>query len=168
MDASDVDAGAPRRRRDARRRGEQQSAHELGPACASRSATWPPNECPATSAALSLLGLEHVGGRGREVPDPGAAREPARPRMTRKVDGNHAEPLDQLRDQLDPVRSRAAEPVEEKERLAAAADVIAQRAEVARLEARCSRHLGDSILRSHGVFGGAGPLIPANNERAMS
>ena len=142
-----------------------------GRLCASRSATSPPNEWPATTA-------------GPAAPRP-RARPPQRPRsrrwrrlsaavpdpaVTGQVEREHAVALHQVRQQLDPVSRRAGQPVEQEQRLAAPADVVPNRPRAScASKVRCSRHPRTVSSDDHGNFGGAGPLIPANdNERAMS
>ena len=88
--------------------------------------------------------------------------------MTGEVDRDHAVVLDELGHHLDPVPRRAAEPVDEQHGLALTADVVLDRAGEPGLEGRCSRHPGKVSFDHYGECGGAGPLIPANNERAMS
>ena len=88
--------------------------------------------------------------------------------MAGKVDDEHAVAPHELRQHLHPVLSRAPEPVHEQERLALAADAVTDAGGHLRLEARCSRHPRNVSFENHGDSWDAGPLIPANNERAMS
>jgi hypothetical protein len=96
--------------------------------------------------------------------------------MARRVDGDHAMALKQVRQQLDPVPGRAGEPVQKKERLAFSAGVVVDRDpgnyQVFRLQpgqVRCGRHAGRVSSEDYVDSGGAGPLIPAtNDERARS
>ena len=88
--------------------------------------------------------------------------------MSRQIDCDHAVALYELRDYLDPVLGGAAETVDEEQRFTHAADVIVHRSGAPGLEFRCSRHPRKVSFAVHGDCGDAGPLIPANNERAMS
>jgi hypothetical protein len=88
--------------------------------------------------------------------------------MPGQVDRDHKVAPDETRDELDPVAGRTGKPVQEQERLAGPADVVLDRSDPSGLKVRCSRHPGKVSFADHGDFGDAGPLIPANNERAMS
>ena len=102
---------------------------------ASRSATRPPSEWPATTArstpsasstaAVAAAKSSIVAPRGER---PGAG-------VTGEVDRDHAVAPNELRQHLDPVPRRAAEPVDEQHRLALTADVVLDRARAPGLEA---------------------------------
>ncbi len=79
----------------------------------------------------------------------------------------------QQRGEREPVRGRAAEPVDEQQRVALAGDEVAQPAAAGVEEPlfEAEEALRPSprpiILRGDGSFGEAGPLIPAGHQRGL-
>ena len=117
---------------------------------------------------LDAFRLEHGRRRGGEVVHRGATSERPGACVAREIDCDHAVARDERGHHLDPVPRRATEPVDEQHGLSLTADVVLDGAREPGLEGRCSRHPGKVSLSDYGDCGGAGPLIPANNERAMS
>jgi hypothetical protein len=113
------------------------------------------------------LRLDHAGDRGSEVADPRAAAGARGAAVTGQVERQHAVAAHQLRHELDPVRRRAAQAVDEHDRLARAAGEIANRGaadvdEPLDEAGRCSRHPRTVSWVGDEELGDAGPLIPAN------